>query len=101
MSAGFRSPLAFWIGGARPAEAGARGLLAFWLGGAVAPAATNAGARSLLAFWIGGAATPQSVARIGGGADRKRRVGPSQARNEDEELMTLITAALHLFGERT
>ncbi len=61
--AGYRSLLAFWVGGASappaPAtQAGFRSLVAPWLGGASAPTvpATQAGYRSMLAFWAGGAA---------------------------------------------
>jgi len=63
MAAGFRSPLpllGLGAGAAPTTTAGVRSMLAPWIGGAgsagVAPT-TNAGVRSLLAFWVGGAGT--------------------------------------------
>lgn len=60
MAAGFKSPLAIWVGGAGLAPvtttAGVRSMLAPWVGGAgVSPSVTTAGVRNLLAFWAGGA----------------------------------------------
>jgi hypothetical protein len=64
MASGFRSLVAYWLGGASspPAPAsteGIRSLLAFWLGGASSAAAIAAtgGFRSPMAFWIGGASS--------------------------------------------
>lgn len=66
MAAGFRGPLAPWVGGAgassgaeAPATVGFRGLLAPWVGGVSAPAGAEApatvGFRGALAPWVGGA----------------------------------------------
>ena len=83
MAAGFRSPLpllGLGAGAAPTTTAGVRSMLAPWLGGAgsagVAPT-TDAGVRSLLAFWIGGAGTdgiaPEPEVIPTGGGDSARR----------------------------
>ena len=81
MAAGYRSPLALWVGGAgsQGAQAGVTSLLAPWIGGAgVAPAVSQGGARGLLAFWMGGAATtPQAVVV---GAESPDGFGPIRTR---------------------
>ena len=68
MSAGTRSLLAPWIGGASAAAsaAGRRSHLAPWIGGASAATVTRAGVRSLLAPWAGGAAAGIAPASSGG-----------------------------------
>ena len=89
MAGGYRSPLAFWVGGASAppapaAQAGYRGLLAPWVGGASSPstAGVQAADRGLLAFWLGGSAAiaappvepPAPGADAGGGLRPRRRV---------------------------
>lgn len=73
MAAGFRSPLpllGLGAGAAPTTTAGVRSMLAPWIGGAgsagVAPT-TDAGVRSLLAFWIGGAGTVGITPAVTGG----------------------------------
>ena len=79
-TAGVRSMLAPWIGGAGVAPsgttAGVRSMLAPWIGGAGVAPTTDAGVRSLLAFWVGGAGvsvTPEPEAIPTGGGDSARR----------------------------
>lgn len=84
MSAGYRSPLAIWLGGAAapPPQAGVRSLLAFWLGGAVA----------------GVDVEPPPVVHHGGGRLPRRIAVPSalqrQRLEEDELIMIVIASAL-------
>lgn len=102
MAAGFRSPLpllGLGAGAAPTTTAGVRSMLAPWIGGAgsagVAPT-TDAGVRSLLAFWIGGAGvsvTPEPEAIPTGGGDSTRRylrnrsqfANRKRRRDEDEQ----------------
>lgn len=82
MAAGFRSPLALWLGGAsapRP-QAGFRSLLAFWLGGAV----------------VGEAVEPP-VVHHGGGMPRRIEIPNALRRQrleEDELIMIVIACAM-------
>lgn len=89
MAAGFRSSLAFWMGGAgaETTQVGVRGLLAFWMGGADTVTATP----------------PQPPIVTGGGSYRRRPpfripVDPLQAQrlDEDELIVLVIASALPL-----
>lgn len=104
MAAGVRSLLAFWSGGAGAltptTQAGVRGLLAPWMGGAGAGGVTQAGVKGLLAFWMGGAAslveaTTAPVTQAPAGRPMRLRV----RQEEDEEIMLLIHAALHMLNQ--
>lgn len=103
--AGYRSLLAFWVGGASSitptTTGGIKSLLAPWTGGAAtAPVTTTAGYRSLLGFWVGGgfAGTEQliPITPSGGGSSYAR--WPQQPRyNDDEEVLMLgATAFMHI-----
>ena len=110
MAAGFRSPLALWVGGAgitpEVAPVGVRSLLAPWVGGAgVRP--TGGAPRGLLAFWMGGACPgpagdpdpePQPIPQAPSGRPIRFRI-PSRMRGEDEEIMLIIHAALQVINK--
>lgn len=100
-----------WFGadGAAPTQAAPRGLLAFWAGGAVAGIApeTSVGIRGLLAFWIGGASPgpfgppdpePNPIPQSPSGHPVRFRI-PRRLRDEDEEIMLIIHAALQVINK--
>lgn len=117
--AGYRSPLAFWVGGAAappppPVAAAKRSLVAPWLGGAAAPPAASpfGGRRSLLAPWLGGAAAlpgsiqPEPPPRVIGGGRPLRRIPiPPQLTDQyrrrlidEDELLVLMAAQIAASG---
>ena len=105
--AGYKSLLAFWVGGASSVTptttGGVKSLLAPWVGGAaVSPTITTAGFRSLFGFWAGGAfavaVVPSSPS--GGGGYPRLYPKPEQIYNDDEEIMMVMSQIFTMIARR-